>query len=125
MRGAARRDVALDRQQRVVAVGAGEDAEHVVDARQRRPACSSATMVLSKVGASGPTGDGGDLGVVLGEGALEGRHEMLGLDAAERRRAEGAVQFFEERIGGGGEVGGWTVRSVMPGIWWLARGVAP
>ena len=63
-----------------------------------RPAFSSATMVLSKRRRLLLARDRGDLGLVLGEGALIGRHEMLGLDAGKRRRAERRVPGLEEGI---------------------------
>src|SRR5256885_2104399 len=43
-------------------------------------------------------GDRRDLGLVLGKGTLKGRHEMLGLDAGKRRRAEWGGPGFEGRI---------------------------
>ncbi len=108
--GLARRDLALDRQQRVVGVRAGEHAENTC-----RPAPSGAAGAFHRLdgvlerGRRRIAGDRGDLGVVLGEGAVEGRHEMLGRDAVEWRHAEGAGPVLEEGIGGGGEVGGWMV----------------
>ena len=53
------------------------------------------------VGGSALRRDLGDLGVVLGEGPLVGRKEMLGLDAPVGRDAERRVPGFKERIFGG------------------------
>ena len=45
-------------------------------------------------------GDGGDLGGVIGEGLLEGRHEVLRLDLGERRRLERRLPRRQQRVGG-------------------------
>ncbi len=66
------------------------------------PARSKATIVLSKVGAAGLRDDRGDLGPPLGQRRVEGRREVLRLDAIERRRAERRVPRFKQGIVDGG-----------------------
>ena len=68
MPGEARGDVALDRLQGVVGVGAGERVKDGADARERMPLRSSAAMVFSKLGARRRR-DGLDFGFVLGHRA--------------------------------------------------------
>ena len=102
MAGAAGRDVALDRQQLRIAVGAGEGPEHVghppdqpAGQFERRDRVVEARRI--RIGR-----DRRDLGVMGRKGAIEGRPEMLRLDAPERRGAERSGPFLEQRIVGGG-----------------------
>ena len=53
-------------------------------------------MVFSKPAGAG--GDGGDLGVMFGQGAFIGGREMLRPDAVQRRGAEGRGPGFEKRV---------------------------
>ena len=69
------------------------------------PPRSSASMVLAKVGSGRIGGDGVDLGRVRGKCAREGRLEMLRLDPAERRHAEGAGPVGQQRVVGAGGKG--------------------
>ena len=98
VRRGAGRDVALDGEQRVVAVGADELAEDVVDALQGAAGVLQRDDGVVEGRRLRLVRDRGDLGLVLGEGALVGRHEMLGLDAGKRRRAERRVPGLEEGI---------------------------
>ncbi len=108
VRRGAGRDVALDREQLVVAVGADELAEHVVDALQGAAGVLQRDDGVVEGRRRLLPSDRGDLGLVLGERALVGRHEMLGLDARKRRRAERRGPGLKERIFRRAD--GWPVR---------------
>ena len=100
MLGAERRDLALDREDRVIGVGAGERIEHVLDPGQRVAAALQRLDGVGEAGRGRVGRDGGDLGLVLGKGVREGGAEMLGLDAVERRHAERPAPVLEQRIVG-------------------------
>ena len=116
-----RRDVALDRLQFVVGVGAGEieeDARHLVE---RAPA---ALERLDRVGEGrrlGIGGDGVDLRARLRERRVEGRAEMARLDAVERRRLERPGPGFEKRVRVVRRTGHWGSRGSAPELWRLSR----
>ena len=96
--GAQRRDLALDLQDRVVGVGAGERIEDVVDTRERVAAQFQRLDGIGEGRRGGIGRDGGDLGLVLGEGAREGRPEVLGPYPLERRHPERPGPVLEERV---------------------------
>ena len=123
--GAARRDVALDREQRRVGVGAGKHVEHVADPPQEPPAQFERRDRVVEARRRRIGRNRRHLGVVLGEGCIEGGPEMLRRDAAERRRAGRPV--FEKRIGGGSGCGGDVGhRMHVRGPWcWALNYVAP
>jgi hypothetical protein len=83
--GDLRRNLPLDRQQRIVAVGADKEMKDVLDPLQRPAAELQRPDRIAEVGGIGAAGDSRDLGVMLGEGLSIGRTEMLGPDLRERR----------------------------------------
>ncbi len=98
MRGAARRDVALDRQQRSGRVGADQVPEHVVDALQGAAGILQRDDGVVEGRRLGLRRDLCDLGVVLGEGPLVSRKEVFGRDAPVGRDAERRVPGLKEWI---------------------------
>ena len=125
--GRERRELALDLLDRVVGVRAGEEMEDVVDARvSASPARFERVDGVGEGRLGGIGGDGGDLGLVRGEGAREGRQEMLRRDSAERRNAEGPGPVVEQGVGAGGFAAAaawlcWFMRL----IWGLSSCIAP
>ncbi len=85
MAGKLRRQFALDCEQRVVGIGAGQDVEDLVDALQRPPAEFQRFDCIGETRRLGVRLDGRDLGFMLGNGAGKGRPELLGRDVIERR----------------------------------------
>ena len=119
MPGAPRRDGALDLEQSLVGVGAGERAKHVGHAAQEPAAQFQRRDRVVESGRGRIGRDGGDLGIMGREGAIEGGRKMRGRDAPERRRAERTGPLLEKRIvgiaagGGGGRLG--IVHRARPG----------
>ena len=99
-----RRNLALDLEQRVVGMGAGQEMEYVADPRQRPSGELQRRDGVVEARRRGIGGDGRNLGLVVGERAGIGRPEMLGLDAVERRHLVGGGPFRQQRIAG--RVGG-------------------
>ena len=79
-----RRELALDLEQRVVAVGAGQKMEHLFDPPQRPPAQLERRNGIGEIRRLRTAGNGRDLGLMLGEGARIRRREMLGPDFFKR-----------------------------------------
>ena len=75
-----RRQLALDLEKRVIAMGAREEMEHLLDPPQRTPAQLERRDGIGEIRRLRAAGDGRDLGFMLGEGAHTGRREMLGPD---------------------------------------------
>jgi hypothetical protein len=116
--GAAGRDVALDREQRLVGVGARERAEHVGHAPEQPAAQFERRDRVVEAGRGLIGRDRRYLGIVVREGAVEGRRKVRGRDAPERRGAERTGPFLKERIvGGSGRGGGFIglVHAAGPG----------
>ncbi len=103
-----RRHLALDLEQRVVGMGAGQEMEDVADARQRPPGELQRRDRIVEARRRRIGRNGRDLGLVVGERAGIGRPEMLGLDAVERRGLVGGGPIRQQRIAGrvGGGRGG-------------------
>ena len=70
-------------------------------------------MVLSNVGGSRIAGDGGDLGLVLGKGALERRHEMLGLHPANGGTPNGVFQVSKNGLPADAGAGSFMLGSAL------------
>ena len=87
-----RRDVALDRLQRVVAVGAGEIEKHRRDAIERRAAALQRLDRIVERSWRRIVGDRGDFRALFAKRRLERRREMLGLDRRKGGVAKGPVQ---------------------------------
>ena len=100
--------VTLDLEQRRIAVGADQGAEHVGHAPQEPAAQLERRDRIVEAGGGRIGRDRGDLGIVGREGAIEGRSEMRGRDPPERRNAERTGPFLEKRIVGSGGGRGWT-----------------
>ena len=79
-----RRELALDLKQRVVAVGAGQKMEHLLDPPQRPPAQLERRDGIGEIRRLPAAGNGRDLRLVLGEGTRIGRREMLWPDLLKR-----------------------------------------
>ena len=101
-----RRNLALDLEQRVVGMGAGQEMEHVADPRQRPSGELQRRDGIVEARRRRIGRNGRDLGLVVGERAGIGRPEMLGLDAVERRRLVGGGPIRQERIVGGAMLAG-------------------
>ena len=99
--GELRPDLALDLLQRVVGMGAGR-VKNTPSTRCRARLRLQRLNGVAEGRRLGLRRDRRDLGVVLGEGALEGRQEVLGRNAAERRHVERAGPGLEEGIVVGG-----------------------
>ncbi len=99
--GHLRRQFALDLQQRLVAVGADQKAENLLDAGQRPAAHFEGGDGVGEIRWLCPAGDGGDLGLVFRERARVGGNKMLGLDGRERRDLIGRRPVMEKRVVGG------------------------
>ena len=84
----ARRDLALDRLQRVVGVAAGEVEEHRRDPAKLAAAALHRLDGVGEARRRGIAGDRLDLADVRVERPIEGRAEMLRRDALERRQLE-------------------------------------
>ncbi len=93
-----RGDRALKRLDRVVRMGGGEVEEHRRDPVER---LLGEFHRLDRVGEGrrgGVGGDGVDIGAGLGEGAVEGRGEVLVADLGKGREAVGPCPFPQERV---------------------------
>ena len=105
MAGENRRDLALDRLQFFVGRRAREIEEDAGDAIE---AAAAALERLDRIGEGGRGrvgGDGVDFAPRVLERGVEGRPEMAGLDALERRRLERPGPGFEQRVHGRSRVG--------------------
>ena len=98
MRGQARRHFQLDRLQRVIGVGGGEIGKHRFHPRQQPAAVFQRHDGVGEIGRGGVAGDGGDLGIMLGQGAGIGGREMFRADAVQRRGAERRGPGFEKGV---------------------------
>ena len=96
--GLAWRQVALDLQNGIVAMGAGEEMEDAGHARERLPAPFERVDGIGEGRLRRIGSDGGHLDFVRGKRPVEGRHELLRLDAAEWRYPETAGPFLQQRI---------------------------
>jgi hypothetical protein len=97
-------EIALDLEQRVVGMGAGQEMEYVADPRQRPAGELQRRDGIVEARRRRIGGDGRDLGPVVGERTGIGGPEMLGLDAVERGCLVGGGPLRQQRIAGG--VGG-------------------
>ena len=98
MRRQARRHLQLDRLQGVIGVRRGKVGKNPFHPRQQAATVFQRADGVGKIGRCRIAGDGGDLGIVFGQGAIIGRREMLRPDAVQRRGAEGAIPGFEKGI---------------------------
>ena len=110
MAGDLRRKLALDFEQRVVGVRAGQEPKRIADALQRPPAQFQRRDRIVEARRRGIRRDGGDLGLVLGKRARIGLPEVLGRNAVEGRNPVGGGPGLEKRIGGGR--GAWVVSGI-------------
>ena len=103
--GLERGELALDREDRIVGVSAGEEIENVDRPRERLSARLERVDGVGEGRRVRIAGNGRDLSRVRGKCAGKGRPEMLGLDPAEGCHAEGAAPLREQRVvaGFGGE----------------------
>src|SRR6185437_6702270 len=83
------RELALDRKQRLIAVGAGQKVEHLLDPCQRPAGELERCDGIAEIRRCSAARDGRDLGLVLGEGPRVGWCEMLWLDLCKGRRLAG------------------------------------
>ena len=98
--GDLRRHFALDFEQSVVGMRAGQQMKRIADALQRPAAQFQRRDRIVEARRCGVGRDGGDLGLVLGQRARIGLPEMLGRDAVERRNPVGGGPGLEKRIVG-------------------------
>src|SRR5258708_34072567 len=120
MPGHLRRNRALELEQRVVGMSAGKEMERVADALEGPAGELQRRDRIVEARRRGISGNGRDLGLVVGERAGIGLPEMLGLDAVERRGLVGGGPIRQQRIAGrvsGGKAGG--------EIWWQAGHPGP
>jgi hypothetical protein len=99
------RHVALDRLEGVVGVRARQVEEDAADPLEAQPAPLHGLDGVGEAGLLPAARDGGDLGLLLRQGGVEGRPVMLRRDALEGRKAEGAGPGAEKGIGRGSRVG--------------------
>ena len=109
-----RRDLALDRLQRVIGVGAGKHMEHMLDPRQRPAAALQRLDRIGEARRRGLSRDRRDFGGVLRAGARIGLAKVLGLDAIERGNAVGGGPGCEKGVFG--RVGSSHCR-IIPNEW--------
>ena len=102
----ARRHFQLDRLQRVIGMSRCEIGENCFDLAQQLAAFLQRDDGALETGRRG--GDGGNLGVMLRQGAVIGRREMLRRDAVQRRGAERGGPVFEKRIVHPGNIGAFS-----------------
>ncbi len=105
MAGDLRGGLALDFEERIVAVGADEKAEDVLDPGQGPPAQFQRRDGVREVRRLRVGSYGRDLGLVLGERAGIGGRKVLGPDLGERRDLIGGRPVLEKGIFGGREGG--------------------
>ena len=98
MLGFERRELALDLENVVVGIGAGEEIEDVGDARERLPRGLQCIDGVGEGRRRAIRCDRRHLARVLREGVRESRHEMPRPDAGERRHAERADPILQQRI---------------------------
>ena len=98
MRGQARSHVTLDPLKRVTGMGGGQIGKNCVDACQKPAAVFQRRDGVGEIGRGAVTGDGADLRIMLGQGAIIGGRKMLWPDAVERRGAERRGPGFEKGI---------------------------
>jgi len=103
--GLERGQLALEREDRIVGVGAGQEMEKVDGSRERLSARVERVDGVGEGRRLRIAGNGRDLGRVRGECARKGRPEMRGLDPVESRDAEGATPLREQRVAVGGDLG--------------------
>jgi hypothetical protein len=101
-----RRNLALDRKQCIVGVGAGEDVEHIANALERAPAQFHGRDRVGEGRRLGGRGNGGNLGLMLGQRPRISGAKMLRRNAIERGHAVRGRPIGEERISGGRIVAG-------------------
>ncbi len=104
MPGDLRRDLALELEQRVVGMGAGQEMEYVADLRQRPAGELQRRDGVGEARWRRIGRNGGDLGLVVVQRTRIGVPEVLGPDAVERRHLVGGGPLRQQRIAGG--VGG-------------------
>jgi hypothetical protein len=96
--GDLRRQLALNLQERVVTVGADQEAEDLLDARQCPAAQFEGGDGINEVRRGRLAGDGVDLGLMFRERARIGGSEVPGLDGREWRDLIGRRPVFEKRV---------------------------
>ena len=101
--GQARHDIALEREQRLVAVGADEGEEHCGHPGERPARAFERRDGVGEGRRGRLRRDRHDLVAVLRERRREGRAEMLGRDRGERGRRKRRVPGGEERVRAGRE----------------------
>ena len=104
MAGDLRGHLALDLKKRVVAVGADQEAEDLLDPGQRPPAQLQRRDGVGEIRRLRSGRDGLDLGLVLRECAGVGGRKVLGPDLRERRHPVGGRPMLEKGIIAGREL---------------------
>ena len=106
--GLERRELTLDRQNRIVGMGAGQQVEDVAGPRECLTTRFEGSDGVGEGRRGGIAGDGRHFGGMRGECAGESFPEMIRSDPVERRHAERACPFLEQRVVGsfsGGDFG--------------------
>jgi len=98
MLGLERGQLALECEDRIVGVGAGQEMEKVDGSRERLSARVERVDGVGEGRRLHIAGNGRDLGRVRGECARKGRPKMLRVDPVEGRHAEGAAPLREQRV---------------------------
>ena len=98
MLGLERGQLALEREDRIVGVGTGQEMEKVDGSRERLSARFERVDGVGEGRRLRIAGNGRDLRRVSGKCARKGRPKMLRLDPVEGRHAEGAAPLREQRV---------------------------
>ena len=96
-----RRDLLVDREDFRIGVGRDQVVEHGRNLREQLAGALQGGDGVGEVGYRRIMGDGGDLGRMVGEGALESRQEMLRQNLGKRRRLERRLPRPQQRVGFG------------------------
>ena len=102
------RELTLDRQNRIVRMGAGQQVEDVAGPRERLSTRFERGDGVGEGRRGGIAGDGRHFGGMRGECAGKSFRKMIRSDPVERRHAERAYPFLEQRVVGsfsGGDFG--------------------
>ena len=102
--GELRRDLALDLEQGVIGMGAGQKVKHIADPLERAAAAFDRRNGVVEGCRLWIAGNGGDFGCMFGQRPGIGRAELFGADRVERRDAVRCRPLLEERITLGGHI---------------------